>query len=245
MSDKGIIYVVGMGPGNEGMMTLDAINALETSDVIVGYTVYLELLDERFKNKELISTPMKREVERCRICFEKALLNKTVSMICSGDSGVYGMASLMLELAPEYGEVEVKIIPGITAALSGSAVLGAPLGHDFCVISLSDLLTPFEIIENRLRCAAKGDFCIVIYNPSSRKRADYLRRACEILLEDLRGDTPCGIVENIGRPGERYNIMTLSELMNEDVNMFTTVFVGNLRTKIIDGRLVTPRGYSL
>ena len=176
------IYVVGMGPGEESMMTGQAIEVLEKCDVIIGYTVYLDLLGARFADKEFLSTPMRQETKRCRMCFEKAMEGKRVAMVCSGDAGIYGMACLMLEIGKEYPDCEVVVIPGITAASSGAAVLGAPLNHDFCVISLSDLLTPWERIEKRLIAAAEGDFAMAIYNPSSHKRADYLQRACDILL---------------------------------------------------------------
>jgi len=239
----GKIYVVGMGPGKEEMMTFQAANALEVSDVIVGYTVYVSLLSEKYSNKEILTTPMKKEVERCRLCLEKAIEGKTVSLICSGDSGVYGMASLLIELSEEYEETEIEVVPGITAALSGGAVLGAPLGHDFCVISLSDLLTPWELIEKRLECAAKGDFAIAIYNPSSKKRADYLEKACDILLKYIEPERPCGYVVNIGRENEHSNIVSLKNLRNETLDMFTTVFIGNSRSKVVGNRLVTPRGY--
>ena len=186
-NSKGCIAVIGMGPGMESMMTNQALQALDDAEVIVGYTVYLELLGERFAGKEMLSTPMKQETERCRLAFEEAAKGKKVAMICSGDAGIYGMASLMFEIKEELGtdaaNVDINVIPGITAASSGAAVLGAPLNHDFCVISLSDLLTPWELIEKRLRAAAEGDFAIAIYNPSSKKRHDYLQKACDILLE--------------------------------------------------------------
>ena len=238
------IYVVGMGPGEESMMTKQAIDALEASDVIIGYTVYLNLLGERFADKEMLSTPMKKERERCIMCFEKAREGKKVAMICSGDAGIYGMASLMLELGKNYPDCDITVIPGITAASSGAALLGAPINHDFCVISLSDLLTPWELIERRLAAAAEGDFAIVLYNPSSRKRADYLERACSILMaHGVTADRACGYVENIGRDNTKAATLTLGELMNTSVNMFTTVFIGNSQSEIIDGRLVTKRGY--
>lgn len=240
------IYIVGMGPGKEEGMTAEARAALEQADVIVGYTVYLSLLGNEFKGKELLSTPMKKEIERCRLCFEQAIAGKKVALICSGDAGIYGMASLMYELLEEYNDCKLHVIPGVTAAISGAAVLGAPLNHDFCVISLSDLLTPWEQIERRLQAAAMGDFAIALYNPSSKKRADYLEKACNILLaagvEETRA---CGIVENIGREGESSSTMTLAELRQTQVNMFTTVFIGNSQSKIIDGKLVTKRGYQL
>ena len=240
---KARIYIVGMGPGREEIMTVEAIQVLEQSDVIVGYPVYLKLLGERFQDKEFLSTPMKQEKERCLMCFAEALKGKQVSLICSGDAGIYGLASLMYELGREYPEVELIVIPGITAASSGAAVLGAPLNHDFCVISLSDLLTPWEKIEKRLKCAAEADFTIAIYNPSSKKRADYLSRACDIILEFRSGDTVCGWVKNIGREGEESGVTTLFALREMSVDMFTTVFVGNSETRNINGKMVTPRGY--
>lgn len=240
----GKIYIVGIGPGTEKMMTPQAAFALKDSDVIVGYPVYLKLLGEKYQEKEFLSTPMKQEVKRCELCFEAAEKGKTVAMVCSGDAGVYGMASLLYEMSGNYPSCELFVIPGITAANSGAAVLGAPLNHDYCVISLSDLLTPWEQIEKRLKAAAMGDFCMAIYNPSSKKRADYLMRACDILLENgVEKTRACGYVENIGRENTVYETCTLEELRNCKVNMFTTVFIGNSNTKIINGKLVTPRGY--
>lgn len=239
------IYIVGMGPGSEDALTPQAKNALNMSDCIVGYNVYLDLLPDELKKKELISTPMKQEVRRCEIVYEEALKGKIVSIICSGDAGVYGMASLMYELKERYPNTTLEVIPGITAALSGAAVLGAPVNHDFCIISLSDLLTPWEKIEKRLRAAADGDFAIVLYNPSSHKRKDYLKRACEILLETMENNRPCGYVKNIGRDGQESGVMTLSELRDFEVDMFTTVFIGNSESRIIDGALVTGRGYKI
>ncbi len=243
----GNIAVVGMGPGRESMMTDEALQALDSADVIVGYTVYLDLLGERFAGKEFLSTPMKQETERCRLAFEEAAKGKSVAMVCSGDAGIYGMASLMFEMKEELGAdgTGIRVIPGITAASSGAAALGAPLNHDFCVISLSDLLTPWELIEKRLRAAAAGDFAIAIYNPSSKKRHDYLQKACDILLETAEPERACGYVRSIGRDGEEYHTCTLRELRDAEVDMFTTVFVGNSQSRIIDGRLVTPRGYKL
>lgn len=242
---KNRIEIVGMGPGREEMMTGEALLALERADVIVGYTTYLGLLGERFSGKEFRSTPMKQEVKRCRICFEEAQKGKGVALICSGDAGVYGLASLMYELGEEYPDVELHVIAGVTAANSGAAVLGAPLNHDFCVISLSDLLTPWEKIEKRLLAAAYGDFAIALYNPSSHKRKDYLKRACEILMREIEPDRPCGYVENIGRDGTRAVTCTLKELEEKEVNMFTTVYIGNAGTKIQNGKLVTKRGYQI
>lgn len=242
---KSKIYIIGMGPGKEEMMTGEAIQALDNSDVIIGYTVYVKLLGERFEGKEMLTTPMRQETERCRLCFEEAAKGKQVALICSGDAGIYGLASLMYEIGKDYLETELIVIPGITAANSGAAVLGAPLNHDFCVISLSDLLTPWEKIEKRLIAAAEGDFAIAIYNPSSHKRKDYLMRACDILLRVIEEERPCGFVENIGREGTRAVTCTLKELRETQVNMFTTVFIGNSGSELVNGKLITKRGYQL
>lgn len=237
------LYVVGIGPGNYEQMTIEAYNVLKSCDIIVGYTVYVDLVKEHFSDKEFLTTPMTREVERCELAFEKAAQGYTTAMICSGDAGVYGMSGLILEIGQRYKQVETCIIPGVTAALSGAGVLGAPLIHDFAVISLSDLLTPMEKIEKRLECAAMSDFVICLYNPSSKKRHDYLQRACDIVLQHASKDTVCGYVKNIGRAGEESVILTLKELRDCNVDMFTTVFIGNSQTKEINGKMVTPRGY--
>ena len=177
------VYAVGIGPGGREFFTEEAMQALENADVIAGYTVYVDLVRDLFPDKEMFSTPMMKEIERCRWAIETAKAGQTVAMVCSGDAGVYGMAGLLYELADQYGEVEVEVVCGVTAAMSGAAVLGAPIGHDFCVISLSDLLTPWELIETRLRCAAEGDFAVCLYNPKSKKRSDYLDKAVEIMLK--------------------------------------------------------------
>ena len=236
------LYVIGIGPGGEKYMTFEAMQALKDSDLIVGYGVYTDLVKPLFPEKEYLTTPMKQEVERCRMAVDAACEGKTVAMISSGDAGVYGMAGPILELA-EGKDVQVEVVAGVTAALSGGAVLGAPLTHDFAVISLSDLLTPWDKIEKRLDAAGSADFCIALYNPSSIKRADYLQKACDILLSVHSGDLICGYVQNIGREGERAVVLTLSELRDTQVDMFTTVFIGSTRTKVINGKMVTPRGY--
>lgn len=237
------IFVVGIGPGEYEQMTIRAVNALQSCDVIVGYTVYVDLVKEHFAEKEFLTTPMRREVERCRMAFEEAKKGRSVAMICSGDAGVYGMAGLMLEIGQEYPDIPVEVIPGVTAALGGGAVLGAPLIHDFCLISLSDLLTPWEKIEKRLLAAAEADFVVCLYNPSSKKRHDYLEKACDLMMRYKSPETVCGIVSNIGREGETGRVMSLKELRDTRVDMFTTVFVGNSQTTAIDGKMVTPRGY--
>lgn len=237
------IYVVGIGPGAYEKMTIEAAEALKDSDTIIGYTVYVDLVKDHFPDKRFLTTPMTKEVDRCVLAFEEAKKGHVVSMICSGDAGVYGMAGLMYEVGEKYPEVELSIIPGVTAATGGAAVLGAPLIHDFCLISLSDLLTPWEKIEKRLLTAAEADFVVCLYNPSSKKRHDYLAKACDLMLKYKEEDTVCGIVSNIGREGEAYRVLTLKELRDTAVDMFTTVFIGNSQTKALAGKMVTPRGY--
>ena len=237
------LYVIGIGPGEYEQMTLKAIHAMEKSEVIIGYTVYVDLVKEHFPWKEFLTTPMKKEVDRCVMAFEEAKKGKVVSMICSGDAGVYGMSGLMYEVGVNYPEVELEIIPGVTAATGGAAVLGAPLIHDFCLISLSDLLTPWEKIEARLLAAAEADFVVCLYTPSSRKRSDYLQKACDLMMQYKSPETVCGIVSYIGRDGEHYEVMDLKTLRDTKVDMFTTVWVGNSQTKEINGKMVTPRGY--
>lgn len=237
------VYVIGMGPGAYEQMTVKAVRTLEKCDVIVGYTVYIELLKEYFPDKRYLTTSMRQEAARCRMAFEEAAKGAVTAMVCSGDAGIYGMAGLMYEIGEEYPEVAIEVIPGVTAALGGSAVLGAAVGHDVSLISLSDLLTPWELIERRLRAAAQADFLIALYNPSSKKRKDYLARACDILLEYKEESMICGIVRNIAREEESMNILTLKELRNTEVDMFSTVYIGNKMTKIIKHKMVTPRGY--
>jgi precorrin-3B C17-methyltransferase len=237
------LYVVGIGPGKVEGMTYEAAWALQESDVIVGYTVYVDLVKDRFPDKTFLTTPMRREVERVELALAEAAKGKTVAMVCSGDPGVYGMSGLCEELALKYSGVTVETIPGVSAVLSGAAILGAPLMHDFAVISLSDLMTPWATIEKRLRAAAAADFVICLYNPSSHKRKDYLARACDIVLGSAAPETVCGIAQNIGRDGENNRILTLMELRDVQADMFSTVFIGNSQTKIINGKMVTPRGY--
>lgn len=238
------VFVVGLGPGGGQFLTVQAQSALQQAEVLCGYTVYIDLVRPLYPEKECYATGMTRELDRCRWALDTARAGRDVALVCSGDAGVYGMASPLLELAPDYPDVAVEIVPGLTAALSGGAVLGAPLAHDFCVISLSDRLTPWEVIEKRLACAAMGDFCVALYNPSSKGRPDYLAKAVCILLENGKSaDTVCGIVRNIGREGQTARILTLAQLESITVDMFTTVYIGNAATKQLGGRMVTPRGY--
>ena len=239
----GKVQIVGIGPGNFENMTIRADRALAACDVIVGYPVYVDLVKDRYPGKELLATPMTQEAKRCRMALELAAGGKTVCLVCSGDSGIYGMAALVYELRGESQEPEIQVVPGLTAACSGGAVLGAPLTHDFAVISLSDRLTPWETIEKRLDCAAAADLTIALYNPASHGRPDHVKRACDILLRRLPEDRLCGIVRNIGRDGQSRRILTLAELREAEVDMFCTVFVGNSAAKTVAGQLITPRGY--
>ena len=239
------LYVVGIGPGGYEQMTIRAAKVLEKCDIIVGYTVYVDLIADHFAGKEMLTTPMRQEENRCRMAFKEVMKGKDTAMICSGDAGVYGMSGLIYEISRDYPGIEIEIVSGVTAALSGGAVLGAPLMHDFAVISLSDLMTPWELIQKRLAAAASADMAICLYNPSSKKRKDYLNKACQIVMLYASPATVCGIVRQIGRDGEFFEVMTLQELSNYEADMFTTVFIGNSTTKVINGRMVTPRGYKL
>lgn len=237
-----MLYVVGIGAGSREGMTIAAQQAIEDSELIVGYTKYVELLKEYYPDKEYASTGMKQETERVETALRESE-KRTVSLICSGDPQLYGMAGLAYELSVKYPDTAIEVISGVTAAFSGGAVLGSPLTHDFAVISLSDLLTPMEKIVKRLECAAECDMVIVLYNPSSKSRVDYLKKACDIVLRYRSGDTVCGYVRNIGREGQESRTLTLSELRETAVDMFTTVYIGNSETKLIGGKMVTPRGY--
>ena len=236
------LYVVGFGGGSHEGMTVEAETAIRKSDLIVGYTVYTDLVRKIFPEKEYISTGMRQERDRVELALKESR-SRTVSLVCSGDSGVYGMAGLAIEMSRNFPETDIEVVAGVTSALSGGAVLGSPLTHDFAVISLSDLLTPMEKIIKRVRCASEADFTIVLYNPSSKKRADNPRKACDIMLEYKSPETVCGYVRNIGRDGQTSHILTLDELRETEVDMFTTVFVGNSKTMVINGKMVTPRGY--
>ena len=241
--EPGTLYVVGMGPGEKKQMTGQALEVMEQCQVIAGYTVYVELVRGLFPHKEFLTTAMTREEERCRKAFDCCMEGKNTAMICSGDAGVYGMAGLILELAEQYPGVSVRTVPGITAACAGAAVLGAPLMHDFAVISLSDRLTPLEVIWNRVEAAAQADFVICLYNPASKGRPDYFRQACSRILKYRPGHTVCGLAVNIGREGEGMEVLALEDLKERRVDMFTTVYIGNSHTRQIGPYMVTPRGY--
>ena len=244
----GSLWITGIGPGGPAYMTPQAVAAITRADTLCGYTVYIELVrkalgDRLRKDLTILATPMRQELERCRLAMEAAAAGSDVAMVCGGDAGIYGMAGPLLAMADDYPDVQIEIIPGLTAAVAGAAVLGAPLMNDFCVISLSDLMTPWQVIEKRLRAAAAGDFCICIYNPMSSRRREHLAKACRILMEEQSPDTPCGWVRNIGRPGQESRLLTLGMLAMEEVDMFTTVFIGNSRTRFRGPYMVTGRGY--
>ena len=237
--------IVGFGPGSREGMTIAASLAIESCDVIVGFTTYVEIIKSFFPQKEYIATGMGAEVERTREALELANQDKHVCLVCSGDSQVYGMAGLAYELSVDYPEVEITTIPGVTAALSGSAILGSAAGNDLCTISLSDYHTSWENIEEKLKCCAKCDFVIALYNPRSKKRPDGLKRACVALMEVVEDSRICGVVTNIGRVGEKSQIMSIEELQNYEADMYTTVFIGNSKSVLVNGKMVTPRGYKL
>ncbi|MDA3892524.1 MAG: precorrin-3B C(17)-methyltransferase [Salinivirgaceae bacterium] len=243
---SGKIYVVGTGPGSKDFICPVAIKAMENSDVIVGYKTYIKLVEPFIQNKELVSSSMMKEVERCEEVLRLAETGKTISLISSGDPGVYGMAGVMLEVvAAKKSAVEVEIIPGISAASSSASLLGAPLMNDYVVLSLSDLLTPWELIIKRLHAAGSGDFVVSIYNPRSKKRIQQLDTAIDILLEYQNPETPVGIVKHAMREKQEVIITDLANLKQQDVDMFTTVIIGNSQTKVIDNKMVTIRGYKV
>jgi precorrin-3B C17-methyltransferase len=244
---RGRISVVGIGPGSLEHLTPKAKSEIENADVIVGYGTYVKLIQSIIKpTAEVFSGTMGREVERAKIAVSKALESHRVVVISSGDPGVYGMAGIVLEVAAmEKAKVPVEIVPGVTAATAAASKLGAPLVSDFAVISLSDLLTPWEKIERRLEAAASADFAIVLYNPKSEGRIEPLTKAYEIMLKHIRPETPVGIVKQAGRAGEEVTVTTLKDLLATDIDMVTTIIVGNSATKVVNGKMVTARGYDL
>ncbi|HOU27848.1 MAG TPA: precorrin-3B C(17)-methyltransferase [Thermoleophilia bacterium] len=224
-------------------MTGAAAAALAAADVIVGYRPYLELIADLTAGKRTVAGAMRQETARAEAAVAAATAGARVAVVSTGDAGVYGMAGLVLELLPEGSPVTVEVVPGVTAASAAAACLGAPLMNDFAVVSLSDLLTPLEVIERRLTAAADGDFVLALYNPRSTRRHEPLRRALAILRARRAPDTPVGLVRNALRDGQEARITTLGELREEDVDMLTLLVVGNGATSVRDGRMVTPRGY--
>ena len=237
-----MIYVVGVGPGGTDEITPRAMEVLRSCDAVVGYTRYVDLLKDELAGKTIFTSGMRQEVERCTAALKFAQEGRTVAVISSGDAGVYGMAGLMMEIAQGSGQ-EIIIIPGITAANSAAAILGAPLMNDYVTVSLSDILTDWNTIERRLEAACAGDFVICIYNPASKHRPEHFKRACEILLRHKSPDTPAGYVRNIGREGQTHEVTTLGEIMTREIDMLCTVIIGSSQSRILDGKIITPRGY--
>jgi len=240
----GKLSVIGIGPGSRVQITPLAQKAIRDAQVIVGYRTYLDLLGDLILDKEIHRSSMRKEIERCHLAVELALSGKKVAVVCSGDAGVYGMAGPVLEVLGKR-KLEVEIIPGVTAATAAAASLGAPLNHDFAVISLSDLLTPWPVIEKRLLAAAAGDFVTVLYNPKSKKRQEQIVKAVQIFLEHRDESTPVGIVRNQSREQEEIIITTLKKMLEHTIDMFTTVIIGNSQTFALNSQMITPRGYCL
>ena len=244
LDKKGKIYVVGIGPGNKENMTFRAYKAMENSDILIGHKTYISLVENIFPNKKMIKSAMKKEIERCEETLKLAEEGNVVALISSGDAGIYGMAGIMLEVALS-SSVEVEIIPGITSANGSASVVGAPLMHDNAMISLSNLLTDWELIQKRIALASEGDFVISLYNPKSHGRPDLINKAVDIMLKYKSKDTPVAIVRNTGREGENYDITTLENLLDFEINMFSTVIIGNSKTFVKNGKMITPRGYGI
>lgn len=244
MIKKGKIYVVGIGPGNKDNMTFKAYKTIENADVIIGHKTYISLVEKIFPNKRMVKSAMKKEVERCEETLKLAQEGNIVALISSGDSGVYGMAGIMLEVATDF-DIDVEIIPGVTSANASASVVGAPIMHDHATISLSNLLTDWELIKERIALASKGDFVISLYNPKSNGRPELINEAVEIMLKYKKKETPVAIVRNTGRDGENYDITTLEKMLNFEINMFSTVIIGNSKTFVKNGKMITPRGYKV
>lgn len=237
----GKLYVVGIGPGGQEHMTLKAVEAIKESNVIVGYSKYMAYIEHLIEGKQVVSTGMRGEEERCRQALQLCKDN-TVAIISTGEAGIYGMAGLILEMAQ--GE-EIEVVPGVTASSAAASVLGAPLMHDNCNISLSDLLTPYELIKKRVRMAADGDFVISLYNPKSIGRPHYLMECINIIREYRNEDTPVSVVKNALRPGQETYNFTLGNFDDSVVDMMSIVIIGNSSSYYKEGKFLTPRGYKL
>lgn len=240
------ISVVGIGTGNLDEMTPKARRAIESAEVVAGYNTYIKLIEPLLGGKKIIGRAMMQEVERSQLAIEEALAGRNVAVVSSGDAGVYGMAGLVVDMIldlPEQQRPQFEVIAGVSAVNAAAAILGAPLMHDFAIISLSDLLTPWELIKRRVRSAAAGDFVIALYNPKSKRRTTQLAEVQKIILEFRDKNTPVGIVTNAGRPGESKILSTLESFTQEEVNMFSLVIIGNSQTFVKAGYMITPRGY--
>lgn len=244
-SSAGTLFVIGTGPGAVNQMTIIAGEKLQQSQVIIGYKTYLDLIPQYLEGKEVISSEMMKEVDRCKQALEIAAAGKNVALVSGGDPGIYAMAGLVFEMAKENNHNgPIEIIPGLAAINSCAARLGAPLMHDFAAVSLSDLLTPWELIEKRLAAVAEADFVTAIYNPRSKRRTEQIVKAREIFLKHRKPSTPVGIVTAATRENEKIIITTLEDMLNCDINMQSTVIIGNSQTYTWNDLMVTPRGYS-
>ena len=243
MSKNGKIYVVGIGPGKKADMTFKAYEAMENSDIIVGYKTYTDLIKEYFPNTEIRSSSMMKEVDRCLEVLDLAKAGKNVALISSGDAGIYGMAGIMYEIINENDNIEVEVIAGVTATNAAAAIVGAPIMHDYVTISLSNLLTDWELIKKRLELSAQGDFIVSLYNPKSKGRTTQIAEAQKIMLKYKSKDTPVAIVRNAGRENEEYETTTLENMLDFEINMLTIVLIGNSNTYVKNGKIITPRGY--
>ena len=242
------ISVVGIGPGGFEEMTPKARRAIESAEVVAGYNTYIKLIEEILGEKKIIGRAMMQEVERSQLAIQEALSGRNVAVISSGDAGVYGMAGLVLEMIldlPEKNRPQLEIIAGVSAVNAAAAILGAPLMHDFAIISLSDLMTPWELIKKRVYSAAEADFVIALYNPKSKRRVNQIIEVQQILLQFRKKNTPVGIVTNAGRENQKKIISTLENFTQEDINMFSLVIIGNSQTFIKENFMITPRGYSI
>ncbi|MEA3424343.1 MAG: precorrin-3B C(17)-methyltransferase [Bacillota bacterium] len=242
------IYVVGIGPGDLKQMTIRCHEVIKECDVVVGYNKYVELIGALILDKDVYKSGMRTEVERCKTAVEKTLSGNKVALVSSGDSGVYGMAGLVYEIIRTEGlqdKIEIEVVPGISASQSAASLLGAPLMHDFVTISLSDWLTDISLIEKRLHVAGEGDFVVVIYNPKSKARPDIIDEASDILLEYKSDKTPVGIVRDAYRQNQSIEITTLGEMTESEINMTTTIIIGNHMTFTDFDKIITPRGYKL
>ncbi len=241
---KGKIYVVGFGSGDRRVMTEQAVSAIENADIVIGYITYIDILKPLFPNQNYIPSSMRRETERCKIAAEEALKGQRVALVSSGDSGIYGMSGIMLEVADRMNaDIEIEAVPGVTAASAAAALLGAPLMNDFAVISLSDLMTPIDLIYKRIELAALADFVICLYNPKSKLRTEHIGKAAELIMKSRPKSTPVGIVRNAGRCDCAVWTTTLEKLGDEPIDMLCTVIIGNSESYIKNGKMITPRGY--
>ena len=244
----GIIKVVGIGPGGMDDMTPRALKAIQQADTVAGYNTYIKLVKHLLDGKNVIGTGMMQEIDRCQMALDESLKGHDVAVVSSGDSGVYGMAGLVLELAlklPKEQRPKVEIVAGLSAVNAAASVLGAPLMHDFAVISLSDLLTPWDLIKKRAELAAQGDFVVALYNPKSHKRVKHIEEIREIMLKYKDPKTPVGIVNSASRENESHTISDLANFTKEDINMFSLVIIGNSKTFVKEGYMITPRGYEI